>query len=117
MSEEVTVKKASANGWGIWSRHGTVILYLAQRPASSIADIAAGLQLTQRTIRDIVSDLRRAGMLIAEPRGRRLLYAVNLDAKLRHPTIRNVSLRTLVGGITGVGGPVATPPLVAAVSR
>jgi hypothetical protein len=111
------VKSAATNGWGIWSRHGTVILYVAARPGSSVADIACGLNLTQRTIRDIVADLRRVEMLNVSRRGRRLLFTVNLDAKFRHPTIKDVSLQTLVGGLMAVRAPAAAEPLLAVVSH
>lgn len=111
------MKSTATNGWGIWSRHGTVILYVAARPGSSVADIASGLNLTQRTIRDIVADLRRVEMLNVSRRGRRLHFTVNLDAKFRHPTIKDVSLQTLVGGLTGMRAAAVTRPLLAAVSR
>jgi hypothetical protein len=91
------MKDPHANGWDVWSRHGTLLLFLATRPGSTVAQMADGLRLTQRTIRDTVADLRRAEMLRIVPNGRRLHYFVNLDASFRHPTIRDVPLRTLFG--------------------
>jgi hypothetical protein len=92
--------KVHENGWYIWSSHGTVLFYIAIHPASTIADIAEGLCLTQRTIWGVVGDLRRANMLRVERRGRRHHYRVNLDATFRHPTITGVPLRTLLGGVS-----------------
>lgn len=90
------MKKVHENGWYLWSSHGTVLFYIAAKPGSTIQDIADGLSLTTRTIWGIVGDLRRAGMLNVEKDGRRHRYRVNLDAPFRHPTIRDVSLRTLL---------------------
>lgn len=91
--------KAHENGWYIWSSHGTVLFYIAIHPHSTIASIAEGLCLTQRTIWGVVGDLRRAGMLVVAREGRRHHYSVNLDATFRHPTISDISLRTLLSGI------------------
>lgn len=90
------MKNARENGWYLWSSHGTVLFYIAANPGSSIQEIADGLSLTTRTIWGIVGDLRRAGMLNVQKEGRRHRYLVNLDAPFRHPTIRDVSLRTLL---------------------
>ncbi|HUF53917.1 MAG TPA: winged helix-turn-helix transcriptional regulator [Dehalococcoidia bacterium] len=90
------MKKVRENGWYLWSSHGTVLFYIASNSGSTIQEIADGLSLTTRTIWGIVGDLRRAGMLVIEKEGRRHRYRVNLDAPFRHPTIRDVSLRTLL---------------------
>jgi hypothetical protein len=87
------------NGWYIWSSHGTVLFYVALNPDCTIPEIADGLCLTQRTIWGVIGDLRRAGMLLVRRAGRRHHYAVNLDATFRHPTIREVPLRTLLGRV------------------
>jgi hypothetical protein len=92
--------KVHENGWYIWSSHGTVLFYIAIHPDSTIAGIAEGLCLTQRTIWGVVGDLRRAGMLEVRREGRRHHYRVNLDATFRHPTISGIPLRTLLGGVT-----------------
>lgn len=89
--------KVHENGWYIWSSHGTVLFYVALKPGCTIAEIAEGLCLTQRTIWGVVGDLRRANMLEIERRGRKHHYSVRLDATFRHPTINAVPLRTLFG--------------------
>ncbi len=87
--------KVHENGWYIWSSHGTVLFHVALNPGCTIAEIAEGLCLTQRTIWGVVGDLRRAGMLDITREGRRHRYSVKLDATFRHPTIESVPLRTL----------------------
>ena len=92
--------KVHENGWYIWSSHGVVLFYIALHPDCTIPQIADGLCLTQRTIWGVVGDLRRAGMLIEKRVGRRHHYQVNLDATFRHPTIKGIPLRALLGGIS-----------------
>jgi hypothetical protein len=92
--------KLPDNGWYIWSSHGTVLFYVALNPDCTIAEMAEGLCLTQRTIWGVVGDLRRAGMLHITREGRRHRYSVKLDATFRHPTIQSVPLRTLFGRLT-----------------
>lgn len=111
--------KVHENGWYIWSSHGTVLFYIAMHPDSTIAEIADGLCLTQRTIWGVVGDLRRAGMLQIRREGRRHHYSINLEATFRHPTISGVPLRMLFGAIAPNGngnGHVKTLEAGAAVS-
>jgi hypothetical protein len=91
--------KAHTNGWYIWSSHGTVLFYIALHPDCTVPQIADDLCLTQRTIWGVIGDLRRAGMLLVNRVGRRHHYRVNMDAPFRHPTIRGIPLRTLLGEI------------------
>jgi hypothetical protein len=96
--------------WDVWSRHGSVMLFVATHPGASVDDIARGMHLTPRTIRDIIGDLRTAGILTVRPNGRRHHYLVNLDGPFRHPTIRGVTLRPLLGVISRVcAGTQASP--------
>jgi hypothetical protein len=97
--------KVHENGWYIWSSHGTVLFYIALNPGCTIADIAEGLCLTQRTIWGVIGDLRRAGMLDVQREGRRHRYRVRLEADFRHPTIDSVPLSVLFGRLPDVRVP------------
>ncbi len=95
--------KPLENGWYIWSSHGSVLFYIALHPGCTITEIADGLVLTRRTIWGVIGDLRRAGMLEVERDGRKHHCSLNLDARFRHPTIKGVALRTLLGSLNGNG--------------
>jgi hypothetical protein len=95
------VNKVHENGWYIWSSHGTVLFYIAMKPGCTIAEIADGLCLTQRTIWGVIGDLRRARMLDVEREGRRHRYQVRLEADFRHPTIDRIPLSVLFGHLPG----------------
>ncbi len=86
--------------WDLWSRQGAVLLFVALNPDSTVRDIAGHVGLTQRAIWDHIGDLRRAGMIEARKDGRRNRYRVNLDGPFKHPTIRGVTLRTLLGSLS-----------------
>ncbi len=89
--------KNSDDRWNLWSRQGSVLLYITLNPDSTVQDIAASIGLTQRAVWDHIGDLRRAGMIRARKDGRRNRYRVNLEGPFKHPTIRGVTLRTVLG--------------------
>ncbi len=87
------------NHWYHVSSHGAVLFYVAVHPGCTIREIADDMVLTQRTVWGIIGDLRRAAMLRVRREGRRHHYAVNLDAPFRHPIVRGITLRTVLGEI------------------
>lgn len=93
------MKKNGERPWSLWSRQGSVLLYIALNPDSTVREIAASMGLTQRAIWEHIGDLRRAGMIETRKDGRRNHYRVNLDGPFKHPTIAGVTLRTLLGSL------------------
>ncbi len=93
------MKKNGDKPWHLWSRQGSVLLYIALNPDSTVREIAASMGLTQRAIWHHIGDLRRAGMIETRKDGRRHRYRVNLDGPFKHPTITGVTLRTLLGSL------------------
>jgi DNA-binding transcriptional ArsR family regulator len=96
--------KNGARDWYVWSSHGSVLFHIAAHPGCSIQDVADGIGLTTRTIWSIVGDLQRAGMVECRRQGRRNRYRVNLNATFRHPTIKDVPLRTVLGTVVESNG-------------
>jgi DNA-binding transcriptional regulator LsrR (DeoR family) len=87
------------NHWYLVSSHGAVLFYVAVHPGCTIREIAEQMHLTQRTVWGLIGDLRRAEMLNISRQGRRHHYTVNLDADFRHPIIKGISLRAVLGEI------------------
>jgi hypothetical protein len=85
------------NGWYLVSSHGSVLFYIAVSPDCTIQQIANDMALTQRTVWGVIGDLRRAGMVHVRRAGRRHHYRVNLDADFKHPTLKGVPLRAVLG--------------------
>jgi DNA-binding transcriptional regulator LsrR (DeoR family) len=87
------------NHWYLVSSHGAVLFYVAVNPGCTIREIAEQMHLTQRTVWGLIGDLRRAEMLNIDRQGRRHHYTVNLEADFRHPIIKGLSLRSVLGEI------------------
>lgn len=85
------------NHWYLVSSHGAVLFYIAVRPECTIRQIADDMALTQRTIWGLIGDLRRAGMLNVRRDGRRHHYTVNLEAPFRHPILKDLTLKVVLG--------------------
>ncbi len=89
------------NGWHHVSSHGTILFCIAADPDCTINDLSETMCLTRRTVWGIIGDLRRAGMLHVRKNGRRHHYTVNLDAPFRHPLLEGITLRQILGRLTG----------------
>ncbi len=85
------------NGWHHVSSHGTILFYVPANQDSTTNDLSETLFLTRRTVWGIVGDLRRAGMLRVRKEERRHHYTVNLDAPFRHPVLKGITLRQVLG--------------------
>ena len=89
-----------AREWGFLTNHGRVLLCIAHDPGVRLRDIAADLDITERTAYGIVTDLADAGYIVKTKDGRRNRYEVQghlplRDAVTRERTIGEV-LRVLV---------------------
>ena len=92
------------DGWYVFSNRGILLSYIAANPGCTITEVAEAIALTPRTVRGLIGDLSRAGMLHVRREGRRHHYTVNLDAPFRHPTLTGVTLRPILGGIVEQAG-------------
>ena len=74
--------------WGFLTNHGRVLLCIASDPGARLRDIAAALDITERTAHGIVTDLTEAGYVVKEKEGRRNRYQIQEHLPLRESTIR-----------------------------
>jgi DNA-binding MarR family transcriptional regulator len=70
--------------WTLLTGHGRVLVEITRNPGARIRDIAAVVDLTERTVQAIVADLETAGYLTRTRTGRRTRYTVNHDSLFRH---------------------------------
>jgi hypothetical protein len=70
--------------WTLLTGHGHVLVEIARNPDARIRDISPAVDLTERTVQAIVSDLEAAGYLTRTRVGRRTRYTVNPDSPFRH---------------------------------
>jgi hypothetical protein len=70
--------------WTLLTGHGHVLVEIARNPHARIRDISPVVDLTERTVQAIVTDLEAAGYLTRTRVGRRTQYTVNPDSPFRH---------------------------------
>ena len=74
------------------SSHGLVLFYLMRFNESTMKEAAACLELTERRVAAIISDLVDAKYLQIQREGRRNRYSINTQATFRHPTMSHLQL-------------------------
>ena len=75
---------SGAMSWTFLSNHGHVIVQIKNHPEIKLTELAAQVGVTERRVREIVTDLREAGYLEVFKSGRRNSYKVIEGKKLRH---------------------------------
>lgn len=67
------------------TNYSHVLICLARDPRMRLRDVANEVGITERAVQTIIRDLTQAEILIITKEGRRNVYAINRDARLRHP--------------------------------
>jgi hypothetical protein len=86
----------SLPNWTLVTSHGIILLYVALHPNATIRHIAAEVDLTERRVADVISDLQAADLLIVSRRGRRNHYTLNPAARFLHPVMAEVPFNAFV---------------------
>jgi DNA-binding transcriptional ArsR family regulator len=99
--------------WTFLTHHARVLLCVAHDPGVRLRDIAASLNITERSAFGIITDLAEAGYVIKEKDGRRNRYHIQAHLPLPEPDGRERTigeiLTLLVGtDVTATGKPTAT---------
>ena len=87
--------------WRFVTNHAHVLECIAVDPTARLRDIAASVDITERTAAEIVTDLERAGYLTKTRNGRRNHYEVHDELPLRHPRHRHHTVGDLIGFLEG----------------
>lgn len=85
-----------AQRWGLISNHGAALGVLARDPKITVRDLAQQVGVTERSATNILRDLRDAGFVDVQRVGRRNLYSVNLEQKLRRAGYRESTVGELL---------------------
>ena len=62
--------------WNLLTNHGRVLLYIADDPTARLRDIAARLDITERSVYRVINEMADDGYLVKERDGRRNRYDV-----------------------------------------
>ena len=90
--------------WSFLTNHGRALLQIARDPNVRLRDIAAALNITERSAYAIVNDLTDAGYVLKERDGRRNRYVVQHHLPLPEATVRERTVGEVVDLL------VETPP-------
>ena len=71
--------------WACLSNHGLVLVSLAEGHPHRIRDLARRVDLTERAVQRIVTELVSAGLVNRQREGRCNTYTLNRTRPLRHP--------------------------------
>lgn len=74
--------------WSFITNHARVLLFIAGHPDARLRDLAAAVDITERTAFGIVTDLVEAGYVIKERGGRRNRYHIQDHLPMRDPVSR-----------------------------
>ncbi|MFY9935049.1 MAG: AsnC family transcriptional regulator [Streptosporangiaceae bacterium] len=90
--------------WTFLTHHGRALLCVAHDPGVRLRDIAASLNITERSAFGIVTDLVEAGYVIKEKDGRRNRYSVQAHLRLPELGRRERTVGEFLALLAGTGG-------------
>ena len=87
--------------WSFLTNHARVLLCLAHDPAARLRDIAASLDITERSAHGIVTDLTAAGYVVKHKDGRRNLYQIQAHLPLPEPASKEPAIGEVLALLIG----------------
>lgn len=95
----------AAASWTFLTNHARVLLCIAHDPGVRLRDIAARLDITERSAYGIVTDLARAGYVVKQKDGRRNRYQIQAHLPLPEPSSRERTLGEVLALLVGDNAP------------
>lgn len=82
--------------WGFLTNHAIVLFFLAKQPLITGRELSGLTGITERSVRNIISDLESEGYIRRSKEGRQVRYKINLNLPFRHPTQKDKTIRILL---------------------
>src|SRR5258708_33941337 len=92
-----------AANWTFLTSHARVLLCIARDPGARLRDIAASLDITERSAHAIVTDLTAAGYVIKHKDGRRNRYQIQAHLPLPEPATQEPAIGDALAPLPGAG--------------
>jgi len=86
--------------WSFLTNHARAMLFIAGHPDARLRDLAAALDVTERTAYGIVADLTEAGYVVKERDGRRNRYQIQKHL----PLPDRIGMRRTIGEVLDLLG-------------
>jgi MarR family len=90
-------------GWSFLTSNARVLLRIAHDPAARPGDIAASLDITERSAHGIVTDLTAAGYVIKQKEGRRNCYQIQAHLPMPEPASQEPAIGEVLALLAGAG--------------
>jgi len=87
--------------WTFLTNHAHVLLCLARDSTTRMRDIAEEVELSERAVQRIITELEEAGYIERIRKGRRNKYRIHGKLPLRHPIESHRKIRDLIKLIYG----------------
>jgi MarR family len=87
--------------WSFLTNHARVLLCIAHDPSARLRDIAASLDITDRSAHGIVTDLTAAGYVIKQKDGRRNRYQIQAHRPLPEPASQEPAIGEVLALLIG----------------
>src|SRR5229473_4913359 len=87
--------------WTFLTYHARVLLCVAHDPGVRLRDIAASLDITERSAFGIIMDLAEAGYVVKEKNGRRNRYHIQAHLPLPEPDGRERTIGEILALLGG----------------
>jgi DNA-binding IclR family transcriptional regulator len=95
--------------WTFLTNHAQVLLCVARDPGIRLRDIAAGLDITERSAFGIITDLVEAGYVVKEKDGRRNRYRIQEHLPLPDSVARERTVGEVLALLAGTDTTGVTP--------
>ena len=82
--------------WAFLTNHAIVLFFLAKQPLITGRELSRLIGITERSVRNIISDLESEGYIKGSKEGRQVRYKTNLHLPLRHHTQKDKAIRILL---------------------
>jgi hypothetical protein len=89
--------------WNFLTNHARVLLCIAHDPGVRLRDIAASLDITERSAHGIITDLTTAGYTVKQKDGRRNRYQIQAHMPLPEPTSQQPAIGEVLALLARVG--------------
>ena len=87
--------------WSFLTNHARVLLCIAHDPSARLRDIAASLDITERSAHGIVTDLTAAGYVVKHKDGRRNCYQIQAHLPLPEPASQEPAIGEVLALLIG----------------
>ncbi len=90
--------------WGLLSNHALVLIHVAERPRSTLRQIADAVGVTDRAALTLLRAIEEDGVIARRREGRHNVYSVNIEALMAHRIYGGFSIAQIAALLLALAG-------------